>query len=83
MIKSSLSEGDVMRNLTRREVLKAGSAAALTAMLDPRLGYAESEREGNNIGNSELVQTPAEEICFMEATTLVELLRTKKFLLLK
>ncbi|MGC1646648.1 MAG: hypothetical protein WA741_12525, partial [Candidatus Sulfotelmatobacter sp.] len=60
-----------MRNLTRREVLKAGSAAAVTAMLNPRLGYAESEGEGNNVGNSELVQTAAEEICFMEATTLV------------
>ena len=67
-----------MRSLTRREVLKAGSAAAVTAMLNPRLGNAESEREGKNVGKSELVQTPAEEICFMEATILVELLRTKK-----
>jgi amidase len=67
-----------MGNLTRREVLKAGSAAAVTAMLKPRLGNTESAREDNNVGNSEMAQAPAEEICFMEATTLVELLRTKR-----
>jgi Amidase len=78
MIESRLREGSVMRNLTRREVLTAGSAAAVTAMLNPRLGNAESKREDNNVGKSESVQTPAQEICFMEATTLVELLRARK-----
>ncbi len=68
----------LMRNLTRREVLKAGSTAAVTALLNPLLGNAEGEMEGNNVRTSELAQAPAEEICFMEATTLVELLRTKK-----
>ena len=38
-----------MRNLTRREVLKAGSTAAVTAMLNPLLGNAEGEKEGNNV----------------------------------
>ena len=67
-----------MRNLTRREVLKAGSTAAVTAMLNPLLGNAESEKEGNNVTKPESVQAPSEEICFMKATTLVEMLRTKK-----
>jgi len=67
-----------MRNLTRREVLKAGSAAAVTAMLNPSLGNAESEKEDNDVSKSELVQARGEEICFMEATALVELIQTKK-----
>jgi amidase len=67
-----------MRNLTRREVLQAGSTAAVTAMLNPLLGSAESEKAGHNVRNLELAQAAAEEICFMEATALVELLRTKK-----
>jgi aspartyl-tRNA(Asn)/glutamyl-tRNA(Gln) amidotransferase subunit A len=70
----------MMRNLTRREALQTGAAAAVTvtAILNPRLGTSESAREGNSVGESELVPTSAEEICFMEATTLVDLLRTKK-----
>src|ERR1700686_5634767 len=67
-----------MRNLTRREVLKAGSAAAVTAMLNPSLGNAENEKEGNDVRKFELVQARGEEICFMEATALVELIQTKK-----
>jgi amidase len=71
-----------MRNLTRREVLKevlkAGSAAAVTAMLNPSLGNAEKEKEGNDVRKFELVQARGEEICFMEATALVELIQTKK-----
>ena len=67
-----------MSNLTRRQVLKAGSTAAVTAMLNPFLGNAEPEKEGNNVNKPELAQPPAEELCFMDATALVELLRTKK-----
>src|SRR5580704_10804747 len=67
-----------MRNVTRREVLKAGSAAAMTTVFTPVWGNAKSQKEGNNVRNPELVQAPAEEICFMEATALVELLRTRK-----
>ena len=67
-----------MRNLTRREVLKAGSAAAVTAMFNPSLGNAENEKEGNDVREFELVQARGEEICFMEATALVELIQTKK-----
>jgi amidase len=67
-----------MRNLTRREVLKAGSAAAVTAMLNPSLGNAENEKESNDVRKFELVQARDAEICFMEATALVELIQTKK-----
>ena len=67
-----------MSNLTRRQVLKAGSTAAVTAMLNPLLGKAEPAKEGNNMNKPELAQPPAAELCFMEATALVELLRTKK-----
>ena len=67
-----------MGNLTRREVLKAGSTAAATALLNPLLGKAEGEKEGNNVMKPEPVQAPVEEICFMNATTLAEMLRTEK-----
>jgi len=67
-----------MRNLTRREVLEAGSTAAVTAVLNPLLGNAGSEKEGSDVRKPELAQAPAEEICFTEVTALVELLRTKK-----
>jgi predicted transglutaminase-like cysteine proteinase len=68
----------MMGNLTRRKVLKAGSTAAVTALLNPLLGKAEDEREGNNVTKPEPVQAPFEEICFMNATALVEMLRTKE-----
>jgi predicted transglutaminase-like cysteine proteinase len=58
--------------------LKAGSTAAVTALLNPLLGKAEDEREGNNVTKPEPVQAPLEEICFMNATALVEMLRTKE-----
>ena len=48
-----------MGNLTRREVLKAGSTAAVTAMFSPLLGKAEGEKEGNNVTKPELVKAPA------------------------
>jgi amidase len=67
-----------MTNLTRREVLKAGSTAAVTAMLNPLLAHAAGEKEDTTVSKPEAVPTPVEEICFMEATALVELLRTKK-----
>jgi amidase len=76
--KFSAQKRDLMRKLTRREVLQAGSTAAVTAMLNPLVGNAASEREGDNMGKPELAQAPSQEICFMEVTALVELLRTKK-----
>ncbi len=67
-----------MRNLTRREVLKAGSTTAVTAMLNPLLANADSETESNDASKPESVQAPAEEICFTKATTLVEMLRARR-----
>jgi amidase len=67
-----------MRNLARRELLKAGFATAVTATLSPLLTKAKSKTEGNDVRKPELVNESAEEICFMEATTLVALLRAKK-----
>ena len=67
-----------MRNLTRREVLKAGSTAAVTAIFDPLLGNAQSEKGSDMVSQPESAQTAHEEICFMEATELVGLLRTRK-----
>jgi amidase len=67
-----------MKNLTRREVLKAGSTAAVTAILSPFIENAGREKENSNMRNTELARTPSEEICFTEVTALVELLRTKK-----
>lgn len=67
-----------MRNLTRREVLKAGSTAAVTTMLNPLFGNAKSGKEGDHVMKPELVESPGKDICFMEATALVELLRRKK-----
>jgi amidase len=67
-----------MKNLTRREVLKAGSTAAVTAILSPFIENAGREKENSNMRNTELARTPSEEICLTEVTALVELLRTKK-----
>ena len=67
-----------MSNLTRREILKVGSTAAATAILHPLLSSSESQKEGNNVEDPESVQTSTEEICLMDATILVDLLRTKK-----
>src|SRR5271165_6897459 len=67
-----------MKNLTRREVLQAGSTAAVSAVLSPLWASAGSEKESSNMSTTELTQAPSEEICFLEATALVELLRTKK-----
>jgi amidase len=67
-----------MRNLTRREALKAGSTAAVTAILSPLLRNAGTEKENSSIRRNEMAQPPSEEICFLEATALAELLRTKR-----
>jgi len=64
--------------LTRREVLTAASAAAVTTMLNPLLGNAENPEGTKNAAKPGPATTPGEEICFMEATALVELLRAKK-----
>jgi len=67
-----------MKNVTRRQVLKAGSTATVTGILSPLLGNPANEKEGGNMRNTELAQPSFEEICFTEAAVLVELLRTKK-----
>jgi amidase len=67
-----------MRNLTRREVLKTGPTAAVTAMLNPLFEKADGEQGSNTVRQTESVETPGEEICFLEATGLAALLRTKK-----
>jgi amidase len=64
-----------MRYLTRREVLKTGPTAAVTAMLNPLLENADGERGSHGVRQTEM---PTEELCSLEATVLVELLRTKK-----
>jgi Amidase len=64
--------------LTRREILKAGSTTAVTAILSPLWGNTGSEKESSNMRRTELAKAPSEEICFTEATELVELLRTKR-----
>jgi amidase len=67
-----------MRDLTRREVLQAGSTAAVSAMLRPWSWSAESTENANRASGLRPGQAPEEEICFMEAVALVELLRAKK-----
>jgi len=67
-----------MRSLTRREVLQTASTATVAAMLSPLVAIAERETEGSNVQVPEMVRPPTDEICFMEATALVELLRAKK-----
>jgi amidase len=67
-----------MKNLTRREVLQAGSTTAVTAILSPLWGNTGSEKESSNMRKTESAKAPSEEICFTEATALVELLRTKR-----
>jgi len=66
-----------MKNMTRREVLKAGSTTAVTAILSPLLGNPKNEKS-SNMRETESAQASSEDICFIEATSLVELLRTKK-----
>jgi amidase len=67
-----------MKNLTRREALKAGSTVVVTAILNPLSGNAASEKERSNPMEANSPQSPSDEICFADATTLAELLRTKK-----
>jgi amidase len=67
-----------MKNLTRREVLKAGSTTALTAILKPLSGNPDDERKSRNIRQADSAKASSDDICFTEATALVELLRTKK-----
>jgi len=74
----SARKGDVMNNVTRREVLKIGSTAAVTAILSPLVGNAGSEMENSSMRKTKLEEAPSQGICFTEATALVELLRTKQ-----
>jgi amidase len=67
-----------VNHLTRRELLKAGSTAAVSAIIKPRLGSAGSEKENGNVKKPELAPATGEEVCFLEATTIVEMLRTRK-----
>jgi len=66
-----------MKDMTRRQVLNVGSTAAVTGILRPLLGNPANAREDSNM-RTERAQTSSEDICFTEATVLVELLRTKK-----
>jgi amidase len=75
---SSAEEGDTMKNLTRREVLRAGPAVVATAVVSPLFRTPQNEQKGTEVRKPELAQAASDEICFMDATALVELLRTKK-----
>lgn len=67
-----------MKNLTRRDVLKAGSTTALTAILSPLVPNPDDQdKSDRNVGEADLPSAPSE-ICFADATVLVEMLRTKK-----
>jgi len=68
----------MMKNVTRRHVLKAGSTATVTGILSPLLRNLANEGEASNMRKTELAPASFEEICFTEAAVLVELLRTKK-----
>ena len=67
-----------MKSLTRRDVLKAGSSTAVTAILSPLIGNAAAVPENSQLAETSPTAAPSQELCFAEATTLVELLRTKK-----
>jgi amidase len=67
-----------MKNLSRRQVLKAGSTAAVTAILSPLMGNATSEMENSGTRKIKSAEASSEEICFAEATAVVELLRRKR-----
>jgi amidase len=68
-----------MKNFTRREALRAGAKAAVAAMVAPLLaqtGEAEDDAGMENAMNS--IPASGEELCFTDARSLSELLRTKK-----
>jgi len=67
-----------MKNLTRREALKAGSTAVATAILNPVMGNGMSEKQKSNNMGANSPRTPSDEICFMGAMALAELLRAKQ-----
>ncbi len=79
-----------MKSFTRREILQGGSSLAATAMLHPALRSSEPRRDGvvrgaqSEAKESSDVETVGvdkaglEEICFADATVLVENLRRKK-----
>jgi len=65
-----------MKTLTRREVLKTGSTAAVTAMFTPFLGNPNHETKRHYMDTSP--RTSFADLCFTDSTELVGLLRTKK-----
>ena len=67
-----------MKNMTRRQVLATGSAAAVTGIVGPMLRNPGNDKEGSNTEKAEPAPTSHEEICFTEATALAELIRTRK-----
>jgi len=67
-----------MKNLTRREALKAGSTAVATAILNPVMGNGMSEKQKSNNMGANSPRTPSDESCFMGAMALAELLRAKQ-----
>lgn len=64
--------------MTRRQILKAGSAMAATSILNPSLRNPGNQKEGSAMNSAESVRASSEDLCFTEASVLVELLRTKK-----
>ena len=66
-----------MRDLTRRDVLKAGSTAAMTAMLNPLLPHTGSDTAARP-ATPEPPTLPADDLCFTDATVLAQLMRAKK-----
>ena len=67
-----------MTNMTRRQVLKAGSAAAITGAFSSLGIEPGNAQEDSNMKNAEPLPASSGELCFTEATALVELIRTKK-----
>ncbi|MGH9703693.1 MAG: amidase family protein, partial [Candidatus Acidiferrales bacterium] len=67
-----------MKNLTRREALKRGSTVAVTAILKPLLRHPETGKEIGAVSQPETPFSPEDDLCFANATLLVEMLRAKK-----
>jgi amidase len=67
-----------MKNLTRREMLQAGSGLAATAILHPVLGRTGDAKEVESMSTPIEVVGSDDELCFADATVLVEYLRAKK-----
>ena len=67
-----------MHSLTRRDALKAGSLAAMTAVLDPLLRTAANAQENPNVTQSQLAHASVDDLCMLDATALVAMMRQRK-----